>query len=65
MPVVSKILANENYIDITQRENIMHSLPYGIARYSNKGNTIYLAKIEQVTYAAVVEFIKWYNNQSK
>ena len=46
MPVVSKILTNENYIDITQRENIMDSLPYGI---------------EDDTYAAVVEFIKWYN----
>jgi hypothetical protein len=61
MPVVSKILTNENYIDITQRENIMDSLPYGFARYNNKGNTIYLTKIEDDTYAAVVEFIKWYN----
>ena len=48
MPVVSKILTNENYIDITQRENIMDSLPYGI---------------EDDTYAAVVEFIKWYNKK--
>ena len=50
MPVVSKILTNENYIDLTQRENIMDSLPYGM--------------IED-TYDAVVKFIKWYNNQSK
>ncbi len=48
MPVVRKILTNENYIDLTQRENIMDSLPYGI---------------EDDTYAAVVEFIKWYNEQ--
>ena len=48
MPVVSKILTNENYIDITQRENIMDSLPYGIS---------------DDTYNEVVEFIKWYNEQ--
>ncbi len=48
MPVVRKILTNENYIDLTQRENIMDSLPYGI---------------EDDTYDAVVEFIKWYNEQ--
>tara|TARA_R110000782_G_scaffold197629_1_gene286695 strand:+ start:52 stop:195 length:144 start_codon:yes stop_codon:yes gene_type:complete len=47
MPVVSKILTNENYIDMTQRENIMDSLPYGIA---------------DDTYDAVVEFINEYNN---
>lgn len=50
MPVVSKITTNENYIDLTQRENIMDSLPYGMV---------------EDTYDAVVEFIKWYNNQSK
>ncbi len=48
MPVVRKILTNEHYIDLTQRENIMGSLPYGI---------------EDDTYDAVVEFIKWYNEQ--
>lgn len=50
MPVVSKILTNENYIDLTQRENIMDSVPYGMVKD---------------TYDAVVKFIKWYNNQSK
>ena len=43
MPVVSKILTNENYIDMTHRENIMDSLPYGMI---------------DDTYDAVVEFIK-------
>jgi len=47
MPVVSKILTNENYIDMTQRENIMDSLPYGMI---------------DDTYDAVVEFINEYNN---
>ena len=50
MPVVSKILTNENLIGYRLRENIMDSLPYGIP---------------DDTYDAVVEFIKWYNNQSK
>ena len=48
MPVVRKILTNENYIDLTQRENIMDSVPYGMV---------------EDTYDAVVEFIKWYNEQ--
>ena len=45
---VSKILTNENYIDLTQRKNIMDSLPYGMI-----GDT----------YDLVIEFIKWYNEQ--
>ena len=48
MPVVSKILTNENFIGYLSRENIMDSLPYGM--------------IEDA-YDAVVEFIKWYNEQ--
>lgn len=50
MPVVSKITTNENYIDLTQRENIMDSLPYGMV---------------EDTYDEVVEFIKWYNKNNK
>jgi len=48
MPVVSKILTNENLIGYRLRENIMDSLPYGMIKD---------------TYDAVVEFIKWYNEQ--
>jgi hypothetical protein len=48
MPVVSKILTNENYPALTQRENIMDSLPYGMIKD---------------TYNEVVKFIKWYNEQ--
>ena len=48
MPVVSKILTNENLIGYRLRENIMDSLPYGMIKD---------------TYNEVVEFIKWYNEQ--
>ena len=50
MPVVSKILTNENLIGYRLRENIMDSLPYGMI---------------DDTYDSVVEFIKWYNIKSK
>jgi hypothetical protein len=50
MPVVSKILTNENFIGYRLRENIIDSLPYGMI---------------DDTYDAVVEFIKWHNENLK
>ena len=49
MPVVSKITRDEQYIGNDYREHLLDIVPYGL--------------IED-TYNAVVEFIKWYNNNS-
>ena len=50
MPVVSKITRDEILIGNEYRESIMDTVPYGL--------------IED-TYKAVVEFIKYYNNENK